>query len=250
VEQSTLLGKRPVVANTCNFTKPAPAEPALLGFDDVRTMFHEFGHALHGLFSAVKYPMLSGTSVPRDFVELPSQLNEHWASQPEVFASYAVHYKTGERMPADLVAKIERARKFNQGFATTEYLAAALLDMAWHTLADGVQVDDVAAFEAAALERYGVNVPLVPPRYKTTYFAHIWGGWYAAKYYAYMWSEVLDHDAYAWFAEHGGMTRANGQRFRDMILSRGNTRDLAPLYREFRGRDPEIGPLLAHRGLS
>jgi peptidyl-dipeptidase Dcp len=260
--QSRLLGTSPVVVNVCNFTKPAPGQPALLTFDAVRTMFHEFGHALHGLLSDVTYPSLSGTSVPRDFVEFPSQFNEHWASHPEVFASYARHHQTGAPMPADLVAKIERSRKFNQGYATTEYLAAAFLDMAWHTRqpeAPAQDVDrspkgaaantDVEAFEAEALRRFGVDVALVPPRYRTTYFAHIWGGGYAASYYAYLWAEVLDHDAYQWFVEHGGLTRANGQRFREMILSRGDTQEMASLYRAFRGRDPSVEPLLEERGL-
>jgi peptidyl-dipeptidase Dcp len=249
VEPSTLLGARPVVYNVCNFTKPAPGQPALLGFDDVRTLFHEFGHALHAILSDVSPPSLAGTSVPRDFVEFPSQFNEHWATEPEVFANYARHHETGAPIPADLVGKIHRARKFNQGFATTEYLAAALLDMAWHTLPDGGARQDVAAFEAGALSRAGVDLPAIPPRYRTTYFAHVWGGGYAGSYYAYLWSEVLSHDAYAWFVEHGGMTRENGRRFREAILSRGHTSELAELYRAFRGRDPEIAPLLSHRGL-
>ncbi|MGH7293703.1 MAG: peptidyl-dipeptidase Dcp [Polyangiaceae bacterium] len=250
VDQSGLLAQHPVVFNVCNFTKPAPGQPALLSVDDVRTMFHEFGHALHGLLSNVKYPTLAGTNVPRDFVEFPSQFNENWATDPAVFASYAKHYQTGAPMPAELVKKVERASKFNQGFATTEYLAAALLDMAWHTLPDGTPPQDVDKFEAEALHRYGVDYPLVPPRYRTSYFAHIWEGGYAAGYYAYLWSEVLDHDAFQWFTENGGMTRANGQRFRDMILSRGHTEDLASLYRAFRGKDPSVEPLLEFRGLA
>jgi peptidyl-dipeptidase Dcp len=248
-DQSSLLGTQPLIYNVCNFTKPAPGQPALLSFDDVRTMFHEFGHALHGLFSNVKYPLLAGTNVPRDFVEFPSQFNEHWAAEPTVFANYAKHYQTGAPMPADLAAKIERSRKFNQGFMTTEYIAAALLDMAWHTLPDGAPKEEVDPFEAAALKRFKVDFPLVPPRYRTTYFAHIWGGGYAASYYAYLWSEVLDHDAYQWFVEHGGMTRENGQRFRELVLSRGNTQAMASLYRTFRGRDPSVEPLLEQRGL-
>jgi peptidyl-dipeptidase Dcp len=233
----------------CNFTKPAPGQPALLTFDDVRTMFHEFGHALHGLFSNVKYPTLAGTNVSRDFVEFPSQFNEHWASEPTVFANFAKHYQTGAPMPPDLVAKVEKSRKFNQGYATTEYLAAGLLDMAWHTLPDGTPKADVDAFEAEALKKFKVDFPLVPPRYRTSYFQHIWGGGYAASYYAYLWSEVLDDDAYQWFVEHGGMTRENGQRFRDLILSRGHTQELGALYRAFRGRDPSVDPLLVQRGL-
>jgi peptidyl-dipeptidase Dcp len=249
VDQTGLLGTQPVVANVCNFTKPAPGQPALLGFDEVRTMFHEFGHALHGLSSNVKYPTLAGTSVPRDFVEFPSQFNEHWASDPAVFAHYARHYQTGAPMPAELVAKIRKSSKFNQGFATTEYLAAALLDMAWHTLPDGTPPQDVDAFESEALKRFKIDFALVPPRYRTGYFAHIWGGGYAASYYAYLWSEVLDDDAYQWFVEHGGMTRQNGQRFRDLILSRGYTQELTSMYRAFRGRDPSVEPLLEERGL-
>ncbi len=249
VDQSGLRDTHPVVFNVCNFTKPAPGQPALLTFGDVTTMFHEFGHALHGMLSNVQYPTLAGTNTPRDFVEFPSQFNEHWASEPTVFASYAKHYQTGAPIPAALAKKIERARKHNQGFELTEYLAAALLDMAWHTVPDGAQVADVDKFEADALHRYGVDFPLVPPRYRSTYFAHIWGGGYSAGYYAYLWSEVLAHDAYQWFVEHGGMTRENGDRFRAMILSRGHSDEMAPLYRAFRGRDPSVEPLLEHRGL-
>lgn len=249
VDQSGLFGTKPVVFNVANFTKPAPGQPALLSFDDVTTMFHESGHALHGMFSQVQYPALSGTSVPRDFVEFPSQFNEHWALEPTVFANYARNYRTGELMPQPLVDRLKKSRTFNQGFATTEYLGAALLDMAWHTLPAGAPQKDVDAFETEALARFHVDMRDVPPRYRTTYFSHIWSGGYAASYYAYMWSEVLDDDAYAWFGEHGGMTRANGQRFRDMILSRGNTDDVGTLYRAFRGRDPIVEPLLEQRGL-
>lgn len=249
VDQSGLMGTKPVVYNVSNFTKPAPGQPALMTFDDVRTMFHEFGHALHGLFSNVQYPTIAGTNVPRDFVEFPSQFNEHWALEPTVFANYAKHYQTREPMPQALVDRIKKAGTFNQGFATTEYLGAALLDLAWHSLPAGAPPQDVGTFERDALTRFGVNMPEVPPRYRTPYFAHIWGGGYAASYYAYMWSELLDHDAYAWFREHGGMTRANGQRYRDMILSRGATEDAGALFRAFRGRDPVIGPLLEERGL-
>lgn len=249
VSQSKLLGDKPVVFNVANFTKPAPGQPALLTFDDVTTMFHEFGHALHGMLSNVEYPSLSGTNVPRDFVEFPSQFNEHWALDPDVFAHYARNYKTGAPMPAELVAKIRKTRTFNQGFATTEYLEAALLDMAWHTLSPVAPLQNVDSFETRALQHYGFDIPQVPPRYRTSYFAHIWGGGYAAGYYAYMWSEVLDDDAFAWFEEHGGLTRANGKRFRDMVLSRGGTEDPAAMYRAFRGRDPSIEPLLENRGL-
>ena len=249
VDQSALTGWKPVIYNVANFTKPAAGQPALLTFDDVTTMFHEFGHGLHGMFSSVAYPTLSGTNVPRDFVEFPSQFNEHWALEPTVFANYAKHYQTGALMPAALVDKIKQSRTFNQGFATTELLEASLLDFAWHTLPPGGAPADADAFEAAALQRYNVAVPEVPPRYHSTYFSHIWDGGYSAGYYAYTWSEVLDDDAYAWFTEHGGLTRENGQRFRDMILSRGGTQDAATMYRGWRGRDPTVDALLEERGL-
>ena len=248
VDQSGLIGTRPAVFNVLNFTKPAPGQPALLTFDNVTAIFHEFGHALHGMLSNVKYPTLAGTNVPRDFVEFPSQFNEHWALEPKVFANYAKHYQTGKPMPQALVDRIKKSRTFNQGYATTEYLAAALLDLAWHSLR-GEPPADVDAFERAALRRFGIEVPEVPPRYRTTYFAHIWGGEYAAGYYAYLWSEVLDDDAFDWFAEHGGMTRENGQRFRDLVLSRGGTIECGAMYRAFRGRDPNVAPLLRERGL-
>ena len=249
VDQSGLLGTHPVVFNVANFTKPAPGQPALLSFSDVTTMFHEFGHALHGMFSNVLYPTFAGTNVPRDYVEFPSQFNEHWALDPVVFANYAKHYQTGAPMPQSLVDKIVKARTFNQGFATTEYLAASLLDMAWHTQTPGSAQPDVDSFETQALQRYGVAIAEIPPRYRTTYFSHVWDGGYAASYYAYLWSEVIDDDAYAWFQENGGLTRANGQRFRDMILSRGGSVESAALYRAFRGRDPIVEPLLIQRGL-
>jgi peptidyl-dipeptidase Dcp len=249
VSRSALMGTRPVVINNCNFTKPADGQPALLTWDDVTTMFHEFGHGLSSLFNAAPYPRLAG-NMPRDFTEVPSQFNQHWALDPKVFAHFARHFKTGAPMPAALVTKIRRTTTFDQGFATTEYLAAALLDMSWHTLTVNDHPTDATAFEAQALKRYGVDVALVPPRYKSAYFSHIWGGGYSAGYYAYIWAEVIDADAYAWFLEHGGLTRANGQRFRDMILSRGGTGDMATMYRAFRGRDPEIGPLLKNRGLT
>jgi len=249
VRQSGLLGDKPVVYNIANLPKPAPGEPALISFDDVHTMFHEFGHALQGMFSNVEYPSLAGTSVPRDFVEMPSQFNEHWALEPSVFANYARHYQSGAPMPANLVDKIKRSATFDQGFATTEYLAAALLDLAWHTRPAGSPPADVNAFEQAALTRFKVNMRDVPPRYHTTYFSHIWSGGYAAAYYAYMWSELIDDDLYYWFREHGGMTRANGERFRDLVLSRGSTKPAGQLFRDFRGRDPIIAPLLEERGL-
>src|SRR6478672_1416580 len=250
VDQSGLFGTKPVVFNVANFTKPAPGQPALLTFSDVTTMFHEFGHALHGMFSNVQYPTVAGTNVPRDFVEFPSQFNEHWALYPTVFANYAKHYQTGASMPQELVDKIKKASTFNQGFATTEYLAASLLDIAWHTIPPGTPQQDVDAFETAALNKYNVGMYEVPPRYRTTYFSHIWAGGYASSYNAYLWSEVIDDDAYAWFVENGGLTRANGQKFRDMILSRGGTMDVADLYRAFRGRDPNVKYLIEDRGLA
>lgn len=250
VDQSGLFGTKPVVFNVANFTKPAPGQPALLTFSDVTTMFHEFGHALHGMFSNVQYPTVAGTNVPRDFVEFPSQFNEHWALYPTVFANYAKHYQTGALMPQELVDKIKKASTFNQGFATTEYLAASLLDIAWHTIPPGTPQQDVDAFEMAALNSYNIGMYEVPPRYRTTYFNHIWGGGYASSYNAYLWSEVIDDDAYAWFVENGGLTRANGQKFRDMILSRGGTQDVADLYRAFRGRDPNVKYLIEDRGLA
>ncbi len=212
-------------------------------------MFHEFGHALQGMFSNVKYPTLAGTNVPRDFVELPSQFNEHAALDPSVFAHYARNYRTGAPMPQDLVDKIKKSRTFNQGYMTTEYLAAALLDMAWHTLASNQGLQDANAFEPAALKKFRIDLPEVPPRYHTTYFSHIWGGGYSAGYYAYLWSEVLAHDAFYWFREQGGMTRKNGDRFRRMVLSRGNTEPVSDMYRAFRGRDASVEPLLLERGL-
>lgn len=250
VEQDGLTGAIPVVYNVCNFTKPAEGQPALLSFDDVITAFHEFGHALHGFFSATRYPSLAGTNVPRDFVEFPSQINEQWATHPTVLANYARHHQTGEPLPEALLQKLLASRTFNQGYATTEYLAAALLDQAWHGLApDEASVDDVEAFEAQALARYGVDLPQVPPRYRTPYFAHIWGGGYSAGYYAYFQAEVLARDAFAWFTEHGGLSHKAGQLFRNAILSRGHSTDLAELYRSFRGRDASVEALLEYRGL-
>jgi peptidyl-dipeptidase Dcp len=247
--QSGLLDTRPVVTNTANFPKPSPGDPALLTIDQVRAMFHEFGHALHGLFSNVQYPSLSGTAVPRDFVEMPSQFNEHWADEPSVFARYARHYKTGEPMPAALKERIDRASRFNGGYALTEQLAASLIDMGWHTLAAAQVPKTIDAFEDSSLTSYGLDIREVPPRYRTRYFQHIWTLAYSAGYYSYLWSEVLDSDAYAWFKENGGMTRQNGQRFRDMVLSRGGTKEAAVLYREFRGRDATPDALLDERGL-
>lgn len=249
VDQSHLLGTRPVIYNVANFAKPAPGQPALLSWDDVVTLFHEFGHTLHGLFADQAYPSLSGTSTPRDFVEFPSQFNEHWADEPRVFAHYARHYHTGEPMPSELLAKIEKASRFNKGYDMTELLAAALLDMRWHMLAAGVAEKSVEEFEAAALAEYQVNLPYVPPRYRSSYFQHIWGGGYAAGYYAYLWTEMLADDAFAAFTEQGGLTARNGQRFRDEVLSKGNSRDLAGVYKDWRGKEPDIAPMLINRGL-
>jgi peptidyl-dipeptidase Dcp len=249
VDQSDLLNTRPVVLNVLNISKPAPGQPALLSFDEVTTMFHEFGHALHGMLSKTNYPMFSGTSTPRDFVEFPSQFNENWALNPIVFANYAKNYKTGQPMPADLVAKIKKSSTFNQGYATTEYLEAALLDMAWHQLPADAPLQDTLKFEDEALAKAGVKVDQVPPRYRTTYFQHIWSGGYSAGYYAYMWTDVLAQDAFAWFTEHGGLTRANGQHFEDTVLSRGGTKDAHQLYLDFRGREPSVEPYLEKKGL-
>jgi peptidyl-dipeptidase Dcp len=249
VDQSGLLGTHPVVFNVANYVKPAAGQPTLLSLEDITTIFHEFGHALHAMFSNVRYPLFAGTATPRDFVEFPSQVNQNWGLDPAVLPHYAKHWQTGEPMPQALADRIRKSEKFNQGYATTEYLAAALLDMEWHALAPGAGKQDVPAFEAAALKKYGLDYPLVPPRYKTTYFAHVWGGGYAAGYYAYMWSEILDADAFEWFKEHGGLKRENGQRFRDMVLSRGGTQDMDAMYRAFRGRDPSVDALLETRGL-
>jgi peptidyl-dipeptidase Dcp len=250
VDGTGLFKTKPVVFNVCNISKPEAGQPALLSFSDVNTMFHEFGHALHAMLTTVEYPRLAGTNVPTDFVEFPSQFNEHWALYPSVFANYAKHYKTGAPMPKALVEKIKKTETFNQGFATTEYLAAALLDMGWNSLPPGPAPADVSEFETATLKRFNIYLPEVPPRYRTVYFSHVWGGGYAAGYYAYLWSEVLDHDAYSWFTENGGMTRKNGERFRTMILSRGGTEDAGAMFRTFRGRDPIVEPLINARGLT
>jgi peptidyl-dipeptidase Dcp len=249
VSQSKLLGTLPVVYNVANFAKPAPGEAALISFTDVTTMFHEFGHGLHGIFANTNYPTLSGPAVPRDFVEFPSQFNEHWASYPSVFEHYAKHYKTGQPMPAELAAKIKKAKTFNQGYSLTEILAAAELDMQWHTLPPGAPLQDADAFESEALRKTHLAIGSVPPRYRSSYFLHIWANGYAAGYYAYLWSEMLDDDAYQWFEDHGGLTRANGDRFRQMVLSRGNTEELPEMYKAWRGAEPKIEPMLRDRGL-
>ncbi len=249
VPQSKLMGTKPVVGNVANFSAPAAGEPALITSDDVRTMFHEFGHALHGMFANSEYPSLSGTSTARDFVEFPSQFNEHWASYPSVFAHYAKHYKTGEPMPAELATKIQKAETFNKGYDMTELIAAAELDMQWHTLPASAPLQKPDAFETAALEKTHLYISYVPPRYRSSYFSHIWASGYAAGYYAYLWTQMLDDDAYQWFVEHGGLTRANGDRFRQMVLSRGNTEDLGKMYEAWRGAPPSIQPMLKYRGL-
>ena len=249
VQQSGLFGTKPVVANHLNIPKPPEGEPTLLTHDEVRTAFHEFGHALHGMFSNVKYPRFSGTSVPRDFVEYPSQVNEMWASWPEVLKNFAKHYKTGEPIPQALFDKVVSAEKFNQGFKTTEYLAASLLDQAWYQLNPSEIPKDALAFEAAALKTAGVDFPPVPPRYRTAYFSHAFSGGYSAGYYSYIWSEVLDADTVEWIKEHGGLKRENGDRLRQTLLSRGGSADALGLFKNFVGRDPYVEPLLKRRGL-
>ncbi|MGB0132759.1 M3 family metallopeptidase [Dokdonella sp.] len=251
VQQSKLDGTKPVVGNHLNIPKPADGEPTLMTYDEVNTAFHEFGHALHGMFSDVKYPRFSGTSVPRDFVEYPSQVNEMWVAWPEVLKNYAKHYKTGEPIPKALLDKVIASEKFNQGFATTEYLGAALLDQAWHqiTAAQAPDADGVLNFEAAALKKAGIDYAPVPPRYRTTYFSHIMGG-YSAGYYAYIWSEVLDAGSVKWFKENGGLTRKNGDHFRETLLSRGGSEDAITLYENFSGGQPDVQPLLERRGLT
>ena len=249
VEQSGLLDSPVVVANNLNISKPADGEPTLLTFDEVNTLFHEFGHALHGLFSSVRYPRFSGTSVPRDFVEYPSQVNEMWMLDPQILSGFARHHETGEPLPQEAVDKVRAAQLWGEGFRTTEYLGATLLDLAWHTLAPGTRVDDAEAFEANALKEAGLGLELVPPRYRTGYFKHIFASGYAAAYYAYIWSEVLDADTVEWFQENGGLLRENGDRFRSLLLSRGNSMDPLDAFREFRGREARIEPLLKRRGL-
>lgn len=248
VEQSHEFAARPVIYNVCNYQKPANGQTALISWDDVITLFHEFGHTLHGLFASQRFATLSGTNTPRDFVEFPSQINEHWASHPQVFAHYARHFETNEPMPDALREKMLNATQFNKGYDMTELLSAALLDMNWHSISGSV--NGVENFEAEALKKEGLDLPAVPPRYRSSYFAHIFGGGYAAGYYAYLWTQMLADDGYQWFVEQGGLTRENGQIFRDAILSRGNSSDLAELYRQWRGHDPRIEPMLVNRGLS
>jgi peptidyl-dipeptidase Dcp len=250
VGQSKLLGTLPVVYNVANLQKPAAGQPALISFSDVTTMFHEFGHALHGMFANTRYPTLSGTSTARDFVEFPSQFNEHWAIYPAVFNHYAKHYQTGAPMPDALVEKIKKAKNFAEGYELTELLAAAELDMQWHVLSIDAPLQDPDAFETQALTKSHLNLPAVPPRYRSSYFSHIWASGYSAGYYAYLWTQMLDDDAYQWFDDHGGLSRANGDRFRRMILSRGNTQDLAGMYLAWRGKTPSIDAMMKYRELA
>jgi peptidyl-dipeptidase Dcp len=250
VRPSKLLGDLAVIYNVANLPKPAAGQPALISFTDVTTMFHEFGHALHGMFANTRYPTLSGTTPARDFVEFPSQFNEHWAIYPAVFDHYARHYQTGAAMPQALVEKIKKARNFNEGYALTEVLAAAELDMQWHVLPANAPLQDPDDFERQALAKTHLDIPAVPPRYRSSYFSHIWDGGYSAGYYAYLWTQMLDDDAYQWFDDHGGLSRANGDRFRRMILSRGNTQDLASIYEAWRGKPPTIDAMMKYRGLS
>jgi peptidyl-dipeptidase Dcp len=250
VTQSTLLGNHPVVANHLNIPKPPAGQPTLLTYDEVRTAFHEFGHALHGMFSNVTYPTFGGTNTPRDFVEYPSQVNEMWATWPDVLANYAKHYQTGAPMPGELLDKVQASKKFNMGYITTEYIAASLLDQRWHQLTASQVPADVVAFETQALKDAGVDFSPVPPRYRTTYFSHSMGGGYSAGYYAYLWSEKLDADTVEWFRENGGLSRKNGDHFRQTLLSRGGSKEALDLFRDFRGRDARIAPLLERRGLT
>ena len=250
ISQSALLEHPVIVTNNLNVPKPAAGEPTLLTYNEVNTFFHEFGHALHGLFARVEYPKFAGTNTYRDFVEFPSQVNEMWMLWPEVLANYGIHHRTGEPMPQEFVDKIQASSAFNEGFLTSEYLAAALLDQAWHALSAGTVVGDVAAFETAALDAAGLSNPAVPTRYSSTYFAHTFSGGYDAGYYSYIWSEVLDADTVEWFKENGGLTRENGDRFRERLLGVGGSKDPLEAFRDFRGRDADIQPLLDRRGLN
>ncbi len=249
VTQSYMLNQKPVIYNVMNIPEPPEGEPALLSFEQVMTMFHEFGHALHGFLAEQKYPSLSGTKVARDFVEFPSQFFEHFALNDEVFNNYAIHYKTGEPMPQAMVEKIKKSRQFNNGYGVTELLEAALLDMQWYTIPASKDIKSVEKFGKQALIDVGIYIPVVPPRYRSSYFAHIFGSGYSAGYYAYIWTHMLSANAFDWFQEHGGMTLENGQRFREMILSQGNTEDLAKIFKEFVGHEPKVEPLLEEMGL-
>jgi peptidyl-dipeptidase Dcp len=249
VTQSFLQNTKPVVYNALNIPKPAEGQPTLMTFDEVNTMFHEFGHAIHGLFSQVNYPSLAGTATARDFVEFPSQANEDWSVDPQVLANYAKHYQTGEPIPAELLAKVLKSHTFNQGFNTVEYLAAALLDMEWHSIAAGTEITDVTAFEQQALAKHGLDYTPVPPRYKTTYFSHSFAGGYSAGYYAYLWTEVFAADSFSYMMSNGGLTLENGQKYRDTVLSKGNSQDLMQDYIDFTGKKPTTDALLKRRGL-
>ena len=249
VEQSTLLNQKPVIYNVCNYTKAPEGQPTLITFDDAITMFHEFGHALHGLFATQKFPSLSGTNVARDFVEFPSQFHEHFATYPEVLKNYAKHYKTGDVMPDALIAKMEKAKNFNKGYALTEILSAAALDMSWHTIGADQKITDADKFEQEALVENNTALKSVPPRYRSTFFSHVFGGGYAAGYYAYLWAEMLDHDAFQWLQENGGLTRKNGQTLREKVFSRGNSEDYTEMYKKFRGKEASIDPMLEYHGL-
>lgn len=249
VEQSTLLNQKPVIYNVCNYTKAPEGQPTLITFDDAITMFHEFGHALHGLFATQKYPSLSGTNVARDFVEFPSQFHEHFATYPEVLKNYAKHYKTGDVMPDALIDKMEKAKNFNKGYALTEILSASALDMSWHTIGADQKLTDAEKFEQEALVKNNTALKAVPPRYRSTFFSHVFGGGYAAGYYAYLWAEMLDHDAFQWLQENGGLTRENGQILRDKVFSRGNSEDYTEMYKKFRGKEASVEPMLKYHGL-
>lgn len=249
VEQSTLLNQKPVIYNVCNYTKAPEGQPTLITFDDAITMFHEFGHALHGLFATQKYPSLSGTNVARDFVEFPSQFHEHFATYPEVLKNYAKHYKTGDVMPDALIDKMEKAKNFNKGYALTEILSASALDMSWHTIGADQKLTDAEKFEQEALVENNTALKAVPPRYRSTFFSHVFGGGYAAGYYAYLWAEMLDHDAFQWLQENGGLTRENGQILRDKVFSRGNSEDYTEMYKKFRGKEASVEPMLKYHGL-
>jgi len=250
VKQTKLLDQKPVVVNNMNVSKPPKGEVTLLSYDETTTLFHEFGHAIHGLLSNVTYPRVSGTAVQRDFVEFPSQVNEMWILWPEVLDNYAIHYQTGERLPQEWVEKLHESSTFNEGHATTSYLAAAILDLAWHSLEDTSKVSSVSEFEANAIAEYGLHYEPVPTRYRSTYFSHIFAGGYSAGYYGYIWSEVLDAETEEWFKENGGLTRRNGDHFRKTLMSRGGSVDSMQMFRDFRGRDAQIEPLLRRRGLT
>jgi peptidyl-dipeptidase Dcp len=250
VDQNFLFNQLPVVVNNLNIPKPPAGQPTLLTFDEITTLFHEFGHALHGLLSQVKYIRTSGTNVERDFVEFPSQVNEMWILWPEVVQNYARHYQTGEKLPQELIDNLENSKTFNEGHATTSYLAAAILDLAWHELEAGESIDDVVAFEKKAIADYGLEFSPVPTRYRSTYFSHIFAGGYSAGYYGYIWSEILDAETVDWFKENGGLSRKNGEHFRKTLLGQGSSIDSMQMFKNFRGREATIEPLLKRRGLN